>query len=872
MEQLSYMNKRLLGYVALALLLLSVMSFGPYRFAKSADASAPAVQWTKTYAGAAGSSVIQTDDQGFLIVSSPQISSPDTELELIKTDSLGNQIWLRTYPGFPGSVMAIQTDDGGYVIGGTTVLLGRNQFFLAKLDVTGTTLWNNTYGDSNSDTLSSLIRTNDGGFALLGNTVNYSSNDYKALLVKVDNLGNILWNRPYGGSQYFSVFGLSQANDGGYLIGATTQFFDFSVWLIKTDSSGNTQWFRPFQGNRVDSESTQIYGNTAFNTIDGGYFLLSQLSWYQQNISGYASAGLAIKTDSNGDQQWNRTYQNTYTTAIQTLDGGYVLGQTSANSVILSKVDGLGNILWNNSYIDTVDYNTKFVITTEDGGLALVGVSSNQVMLAKLSPDVSAPLVPLPTAVPHSRANATVIQQTLFPGVTATSIIQTIDGGYAAVGQVSNNENEAYSVLLKTDVEGNVEWSRFIHFGNTDTYISVVVQTQDGGYAVAGQKKVNYPLGPSQFCIVKFSSTGQVQWNQTYATTSQQSYGDYLKDFIQTSDGGYALAGTTEYYSGYINALFIVRADNTGNLVWNNTIVSADGTKLGTEVSSLVQTSDNGFSVIGTDDSYGIDVPSFFKIIHLDPNGNVLWARTYGNQNGDSNSYTHDGILTSDGGYLIAGAYSPSSNSPNYALLVKTDSQGNLVWYKIFDNEQLHDAYAVCQTSDGGFVFSSCTDRFACIVKVDASGGIQDTVTLDTIFENVYTTVVPAILGSDATYVIAGHYIGFNNTAYDDIWLAKLNMSQSIPTPTPTQTSSPTPSPTTSITPSSSPKPSPNSSSTPTSSPNPTPTQTPNNSLSEPTPSVPEFTTPIMLVSLGFVAVTLILIIRKKESLTNNKV
>jgi hypothetical protein len=775
------MKKHLFGYIAFMVLLLQIMLSTPYRFAQPANASAPAVQWSKTYAGASASSVIQTSDQGYLIVSSPEISSPGTVLELIKTDPAGNQVWLRTYPGFPGAVLAVQTADGGYAIAGTATLQNRNQFFLAKLDSSGATAWNNSYSDTNNDAVSNLIISSDGGYAVLGNTINYTTDDYKALLVKVDSYGNQIWSRTYGGSNHFSVYGLSQASDGGYVIAAATEYFDFSLWLIKTDASGNTQWYRPYQGDRVGSEFTQIYGAAAFSTADGGWFVLSEISWYQANISSYASAVLAIKTDENGDQQWNKTYPNLYTAAIQTSDGGYVLGQPSGASAILSKIDGLGNLLWNGSYTNTPGTNAKFVIATADGGLALVGVSSNHAMLTKLAPSASAPPIQLPPAVPHSVANASVIQQTFFSGVGATSVIQTIDGGYAMVGQVSNIENQAYSVLLKTDASGNAVWSRPISFG-TDTYMSVVVQTKDGGYAVAGEKKVNYPLGPSQFCMVKFSSTGQAEWNQTFPTTSQYSYGDYLKDFIQTSDGGYALAGTTEYYSGYIDALLMVRADSAGNLLWNKTMVAAGGTQLGTEVSSLFQTGDGGFSVIGTDDSYGSSLASAFKIIHLDAAGNVLWAKTFGNQNGNADSYTHDGILTSDGGCLIAGAYRPSSDSPNYALLIKTDSLGNLVWYRIFDYWQLYDADAVCQTPDGGYVFSSFTDRYACLVKVNSQGDIQDIMTLDTIFENIYSPIVPAIVvRSDGAYVIVGHYIGLNNTAYDAIWLATLASFTPIP-------------------------------------------------------------------------------------------
>ena len=365
--------------------------------------------------------------------------------------------------------------------------------------------------------------------------------------------------------------------------------------------------------------------------------------------------------------------------------------------------------------------------------------------------------------------------------------------------------------------------------------------------------------------MVKFSSAGQSQWNKTYPTTSQYSYGDYLRDFIQTNDGGFILAGITEYASGFIDALHIVKADSMGNLVWNKTILAADGTRLGTTVSSIVQTDHGGFSVIGTDDSYGSSLPSYFKIIHFDADGNVLWAKTYGDQNGDANSFAYDGILTSDGGYLIVGIYYAAS-LPHHVLMVKTNSQGNLVWYKIFDDWPLFSVGAVCQTVDGGYIFSSATDRFPCIVKANSIGDIQGVVTLESIFENVNTVDLPAIIvSSDNTYATSGRFTGLNNTIYNNIWLSKISIFSydSDPTPTPSGTSTPTPTTIETPTPSPTTKPSP--STTPTQGPAATSTQTPTPTVHPttmqtltPSPTIPEFphtlTATLAILLLIFVA------------------
>jgi hypothetical protein len=863
LEKFNCMRKQILGYTALTVLLLLTILSAPIRFAQSADTSPPAVEWSKTYSGATGSAIMQTSDQGYLIVSSPLISSPGTVLELIKTDSAGNQVWLKTYPGFPGDVFAVQTSDGGIAIAGTT---SDSKLFLARLDASGDIMWNTTFSDSYSDSFTSLILTSDKAFAILGSTVNYDTDSYGALLVKLDGAGNHLWNQTYGGTKDIDPCGLSQTNDGGYVIAASTQYFGFSLWLIKTDASGNTQWYRPFEGNSMGSEATQIYGTTELGTSDGGYFLLSRIMWYQANISGYASACLAFKTDADGNQQWNQTYPNIYSTALQTGDGGYVLGQASSGTVVLSKIDGLGNMLWNGSYSGTADSNKRFVIATSDGGFAIVGSSSNHAVLTKLAPAASAPPVQLPPAVPHTIANATMLEQVLFPGVGATSTIQTSDGGYAVVGQVSYVEGEAYSVLLKTNASLNIQWSHIINL-DPDTYMSLVVQTQDGGYAVVGERGSDAGWA-TRFALVKFSSTGQLQWNQTYPLSASSDMYNYLKGFIQTADGGFLWAATTSYSD--TGAPYIVRTDNAGNLLWAKSVTTSSGTPLGgIAVSSLVAAGNGGFSIIGSDSPHSAISSSYFELIHFDANGNTLWIKSYGNQNGEFHSSVGSGILTSDGGYFLVGSFTLSYSSPSAVLLVKTDSQGNLLWYQSLDNYIINGAGVVCQTGDGGYIFSSFTDRFACLVKVTSAGQVQGIITLETIFQETYGESVADVKAStDGTYLVAGQYTGLNNTVYDNIWLAKFSMYPGdiapTPSPIPTTTSTPSPSPSPSPTPAQNPTKSPTSTQKATATPAEYPSTTP---TTNPSPKVPEFPQNLAVTLTVLLVASLAAVAKKRQSL-----
>lgn len=856
------MRRQIFGFVALSILVLSILLSIPDPIAQSADVSAPSVQWSKDYDGASANCVITTSDQGYLIGSSPLISTPDTVLELIKTDSAGTQVWLQTYPGFPGNVLVEQTSDNGYILAGTTAD-NPSKFFAAKIDSSGVVVWNTTYSDAKIDRVTHLVKTSDGGFAIFGDSIDSGYSVFGALLVKADSFGQLMWNHTYSGQRDLMPNGLSQTSDGGYVLEVTTTYFDFSVWLIKVDALGNTQWYRPFQGYQVETGLTQIYGSDMISTVEGGYFFISRISWYQANISSYASAALAFKTDANGDQQWNQTYSNLYSEAIQTAGEGYVLGQASSGMIILSQVDGLGNLQWNGSYSVTADSNARFVIATSDGGFALTGTSQNRAVLIKLEPAASTSPVQLPQAIPHAMANATILSQILIPGVGATSTIQTSDGGYAVVGQVSNIEGQAYSLLVKTDSSLNIQWNRTIQF-DVDTYMSFVLQTQDGSYAVVGE--IGTDAGwAMQFVLAKYSSSGQLLWNQTYPLSASHDIYNYLEGFIQTIDGGFLFAATTSYADTL--APYMVRTNSSGDLIWAKSLTSASGVPfIGIAVASLVQASDGGFTIIGSDRPHSAISSSYFELLHVDTNGNVTWSESYGNQNGEFHSSVGGGITTSDGGYLLVGSYTLSYSSPYSVLLVKTDSLGNLVWTQMFDQVPISSAGAIRQTGDGGYIFSSSTDRFICLVKVTSTGQFQGILTIDTIFrENYGDSIADVRVDSGGAYIIAGQYAGFNNSVYDDIWLAKLTLylGDISPTPSPTITASPTPN----STPTPTQNPTRTATPVPTQTSNPTPINTTPAFTEKPSPSptIPELNQ-TLAVTLTILLITALVAVIKKSA------
>jgi hypothetical protein len=306
--------------------------------------------WSRTYGGSerdVGLSVQQTTDGGYIVAGfTYSFGVGDyNDIYLIKTDSNGDTLWTRTYGGssYDQGFSVQQTSDGGYIIGGETYSFGAglNDVYLIKTDSNGDTLWTRTYGTDSYEYGRSVQQTTDGGYIVTGWTYNYPYDDL--YLIKTDYYGNTLWTRIYEGSGNDRGYSVRQTADGGYIVTGTTDSFGaggYDVWLIKATSTGGIQWTRTYGGSEWDG------ANSVQQTTDGGFI-----------VTGYTYSFGArdvylIKTNSIGDTLWSRIYgggDDEGVSVQQTTDGGYIVtGRTStygagSYDVMLTKLDSHGS-------------------------------------------------------------------------------------------------------------------------------------------------------------------------------------------------------------------------------------------------------------------------------------------------------------------------------------------------------------------------------------------------------------------------------------------------------------------------------------------------------------------------------------------------
>ena len=254
------------------------------------------------------------------------------DVYLVRTDSLGDSLWIKTFGGDGDQLgESIQkTMDGGYIIAGAATSPAGNSYdvYLIKTDSLGDSLWAKTFGGSDYDRGCSVKQTADKGYIIAGWTRSFGSDSSNIYLVKTDSLGDSLWAKTFGGDSAEYGFSVDQTNDKGYIITGSTNSFgsgSSDVYLVKTDSLGDSLWAKTFGGSFFD------YGTSVLQTADGGYI-----------ITGYCyNDAYLIKTNSYGDTLWTKNLLGgAGNSVLQTADGGYIVtGISGGFCVYLVKVN-----------------------------------------------------------------------------------------------------------------------------------------------------------------------------------------------------------------------------------------------------------------------------------------------------------------------------------------------------------------------------------------------------------------------------------------------------------------------------------------------------------------------------------------------------
>jgi len=448
------------------------------------------------------------------------------------------------------------------------------------------------------------------------------------LLSGFASFGQIQICRSYGGPDDEQGYALVEAPGGGYVMAGQTKSFGtggVDVYVVKVDAQGDIVWTRTVGGSGDD------YAFSMVATSDGGYMLGGNTSSYGAGSDDF----YFIKLDANGTVQWTKSVGGTGSDrgweVVQTTDGGYAMaGQTTSfgaapMDIYVVKLDASGNLLWDKRYGNSPSDIAYSLTATSDGGLAVCGSSY-----------------------------------------------------YFIMGNLPASTNEYY--ILKLDSNGGLEWTRFIRDPNAPNtypdYARSIIQTSDGGYMVsgeAGRKKNSGGYVPKIF-LVKLDGSGNVSWTRYYGATAipgvSAENSDYGECVIQTSDGGYVIAGYTFSFNYNFQLaqdvgleLYIIKVDANGNLLWTKVIGGPDN-EIGR---AIISTSDGGFAVAGTHQPRvaGSGSEDFYLMKMDAALENCCTMRSGGEDLGTAASNLAQGSTFTAGGISSVGGISDSGGSMN---------------------------------------------------------------------------------------------------------------------------------------------------------------------------------------------------------------
>jgi len=224
------------------------------------------------------------------------------------------------------------------------------------------------------------------------------------------------------------------------------------------------------------------------------------------------------------------------------------------------------------------------------------------------------------------------------------SVQQTSDGGYILFTERVFFSSDYWKVwLIKTNETGDTNWTKIIG-GNKHYFVQSGIELIGEGYIFVGYHKTS-AAGPEDLWIVKTDATGDTIWTKTYGATDRD-LGNQIK---QTADCGYIIAASTRSFGAGDNDCWLIRTNSSGDTLWTKTFG-------GTEAdfcSSVWQTSDNGFILVGSTRSFGTANGKYdIWMIKTNNTGDTLWTRTFG---GVENDGAFSIQQTVDEGYILVG-------------------------------------------------------------------------------------------------------------------------------------------------------------------------------------------------------------------------
>ena len=392
--------------------------------------------WDKTFGGNFldyGTSVVATSDGGFVIagtsasgisVDKTQASRGTYDYWIVKVNSTGQKVWDKTLGGSleERCESIVTTSDGGFVVAGysysgtsvdkTEASKGNSDYWIVKLNSLGQKVWDKTIGGSDADDAQTIAATNDGGFVICGTSISDISGDKTEArrgfadywVVKLNSLGQKVWDKTIGSSDDDSANSITASSDGSFTIVGSTQAGisgdkteasrgSYDYWIVNLNSLGQKVWDKTIGGSSFDIPESILATN------DGGFVIVgdsqSGISGDKTEISRGFKDYWVVKLNSTGHKVWDKTIGGSSgdigTSITENYNGDLTVTGTSASDISGDKTEvligrsdfwvvnlsSLGQKIWEKTTGGTGVDESASIIKSSDGGFVIAGKSSS---------------------------------------------------------------------------------------------------------------------------------------------------------------------------------------------------------------------------------------------------------------------------------------------------------------------------------------------------------------------------------------------------------------------------------------------------------------------------------------------------------------
>jgi hypothetical protein len=731
---------------------------------------------------------------GYLITGfTSSFGNGGNDLWVIRTDKNRKKVWDKFYGGMhmETGFKSMPTRDGGFIILAQTHSYGAGSgdIWVLKISDSGTVLWDKTYGNEGFDIGNDICLSNDNGYMIVGTTNSKKTNSLDAYVIKIDSIGNVLWDQVYGGLSVDGINSISKINDeyGYMLFGHTKSYMldesrkkkkgifgrmldsifkkeaSSESWLINIDEYGDRNWHTTYGGKKEDV-------GKEINSFSDGSFLLSNET---QSFGKGGKDIWLIKIDSNGKIIWEstvggKTDEYAGSTKLKSDKEIFISGhklmknKISFRSLLFLKSNNKNNI---NAFIVKLNYKGKVVwqrdtFEDEKSSVPFITVLGKSILIAGQKSTIYNGNGDAWIALLNKDGEK--VWEDSFGGRGAdggNDVLGTSDGGYISVGYTNaygSGKNDVW--IIKTDFNGEKQWSR-VYGGKLDDYGWGVTESDDGGYVIAGET-FSFGSGQSDIYLLKIDSNGNMEWNTTFGGLAE----DVAYSVVNSNDGGFIVAAQTKSYGKGGSDGMIVKFDSKGIKQWNRLF----GGKGLDYLKSITVDSLKGYILAGGSRSFN-DGDNQGWVLSVNNDGYPRWEKTYGDVGEDGfNMITR----TKDGGFVAVGSSASFfSKGMKDVIMIKLDSAGQKLWMNLYGGRENDIGNAVNECKDGGFIIAGETTSYGkgksdiLLIKTDQLGIEKWKTTVGSVGVDIGNSVQELTKGG---YILSGTST-ISNLSFDSI-------------------------------------------------------------------------------------------------------